>query len=170
MLEGIAIACWACEIDVAYFFIRGEYHHQAKVMEQVELKNNPFAARLCEIFTSFQPGDRQYGDLFFDEYVDLYSCMSPTASREVKMQTAFRLYDFDGNGYLSPEDIIELIKLLSKRRTGTSLLDDTEVTDICERVMRDCDIDGNNRLSYSEFGKVLGRMPDFAAKFRINIH
>jgi len=33
VLEGIAIACWACKLDVAYFFIRGEYHHQAKVME-----------------------------------------------------------------------------------------------------------------------------------------
>ena len=33
VLEGIAICCWACDIDVAYFFIRGEYHHQAKVME-----------------------------------------------------------------------------------------------------------------------------------------
>lgn len=34
VLEGIAIACWACDVDVAYFFIRGEYHHQAKVMEE----------------------------------------------------------------------------------------------------------------------------------------
>ncbi len=33
ILEGIAIACWACELDTAYFFIRGEYHHQAEVME-----------------------------------------------------------------------------------------------------------------------------------------
>ncbi|MSQ90863.1 MAG: NADH-quinone oxidoreductase subunit NuoF [Phycisphaerales bacterium] len=34
VLEGIAIACWACQLDVAYFFIRGEYHHQARVMER----------------------------------------------------------------------------------------------------------------------------------------
>ncbi len=34
ILEGIAIACWACKLDVAYFFIRGEYHHQARVMER----------------------------------------------------------------------------------------------------------------------------------------
>ena len=34
VLEGIAIACWACSLDVAYFFIRGEYHHQAKVMDR----------------------------------------------------------------------------------------------------------------------------------------
>jgi len=33
VLEGIAIACWACKLDTAYFFIRGEYHHQAKVMQ-----------------------------------------------------------------------------------------------------------------------------------------
>ncbi|MDA1007418.1 MAG: NADH-quinone oxidoreductase subunit NuoF [Planctomycetota bacterium] len=33
VLEGIAIACYACQLDAAYFFIRGEYHHQAKVME-----------------------------------------------------------------------------------------------------------------------------------------
>jgi NADH-quinone oxidoreductase subunit F len=33
ILEGIAIACWACQLDTAYFFIRGEYHHQARVVE-----------------------------------------------------------------------------------------------------------------------------------------
>ena len=30
-----AIACWACRLDTAYFFIRGEYHHQAKVSQKV---------------------------------------------------------------------------------------------------------------------------------------
>src|SRR4029077_3870096 len=34
MLEGIAIACYACRIRTAYIFIRGEYHHQAHVVEQ----------------------------------------------------------------------------------------------------------------------------------------
>ncbi len=33
MLEGIAIACYACRIKTAYVFIRGEYHHQARVVE-----------------------------------------------------------------------------------------------------------------------------------------
>jgi NADH-quinone oxidoreductase subunit F len=34
ILEGIAIACYACQLDTAFFFIRGEYHHQAKVMQR----------------------------------------------------------------------------------------------------------------------------------------
>src|SRR5690349_17812815 len=34
MLEGIAIASIATQCDVAYIFIRGEYHYEAKVLEQ----------------------------------------------------------------------------------------------------------------------------------------
>ncbi len=33
VLEGIAICCYACRLQTAYFYIRGEYHHQARVME-----------------------------------------------------------------------------------------------------------------------------------------
>jgi NADH-quinone oxidoreductase subunit F len=34
MLEGIAIASIATQCDIAYIFIRGEYHKQAKILEQ----------------------------------------------------------------------------------------------------------------------------------------
>jgi len=34
MLEGIAITCYACRLRKAYVYIRGEYHHQAHVVEQ----------------------------------------------------------------------------------------------------------------------------------------
>ena len=34
LLEGIAICMYACRLDKAYIFIRGEYHHQAHVLEQ----------------------------------------------------------------------------------------------------------------------------------------
>ncbi|MCH8343652.1 MAG: NADH-quinone oxidoreductase subunit NuoF [Planctomycetes bacterium] len=33
VLEGIAITCYACRLDTAFFFIRGEYRHQIKVVE-----------------------------------------------------------------------------------------------------------------------------------------
>ena len=34
MLEGIAICALATSVDIAYVFIRGEYHRQAKVLER----------------------------------------------------------------------------------------------------------------------------------------
>ncbi|MAE66843.1 MAG: NADH-quinone oxidoreductase subunit NuoF [Phycisphaeraceae bacterium] len=33
ILEGIAICMYACRLDTAYFYIRGEYHQQARTME-----------------------------------------------------------------------------------------------------------------------------------------
>jgi len=33
LLEGIAICMYACRLNKAYIFIRGEYHHQAHVLE-----------------------------------------------------------------------------------------------------------------------------------------
>ena len=33
VIEGIAIACYACRLDIAYFFIRGEWEEQAKIMQ-----------------------------------------------------------------------------------------------------------------------------------------
>ena len=33
VIEGIAIACYACKLDAAFFFIRGEWSDQAKVMQ-----------------------------------------------------------------------------------------------------------------------------------------
>jgi len=34
VLEGIAICCYACRIQTAYFYIRGEYYHQARIFEK----------------------------------------------------------------------------------------------------------------------------------------
>lgn len=34
VLEGIAICCYACQLDIAYIYIRGEYYHQAAVLEK----------------------------------------------------------------------------------------------------------------------------------------
>jgi NADH-quinone oxidoreductase subunit F len=34
MLEGIAICCYACRISTAYVYIRGEYYHQARILEK----------------------------------------------------------------------------------------------------------------------------------------
>jgi len=34
ILEGIAITCHACRLDTAFFFIRGEYHHQARTVQK----------------------------------------------------------------------------------------------------------------------------------------
>ena len=82
----------------------------------------------------------QYGDLTFDEFVDMYNCLSPHAPLDVKMQTAFRLYDFDNNGYLTKEDIAMLLKTITfvPPKGEEELLDNETRENIIERVMKDC--------------------------------
>lgn len=78
---------------------------KAQVCDLPEFDNNPFAPRLCEVFSSDGSGD-----LYFDELLDLFHALSPKAEREVKVLTAFRVYDFDGDGYLNDQDITTLIR------------------------------------------------------------
>lgn len=111
---------------------------KAAVCKQSELRNNPFKERLCEIFSSEPMNSATWGDLSFDEFVDLYNVMSPRATKEVKTQTAFRIYDFDANGYLTADDIAQLLTTIATTPKKKVLLEDAEIKDIVERVMRDC--------------------------------
>lgn len=149
-----------------------------RIIAQEELANNPFSKRFCQIFSSEPPfnadgtPNEAWGDLSFDEYVDLYNCLSPRASREIKAKTAFRVYDFDNNGYLSIEDIKDLIVTLATPEAvggtpASCLFTPAEVDAVAERVMRDCDVDGNMRLSFTEFFKMIEKVPEFPAKFSI---
>ena len=63
------------------------------------------------------PSGDTYGDLDFDEFVDLYNALSPKAKKETKIQTAFRLYDSNMDGYLDPMDLKQLLRV---RRPSTN--------------------------------------------------
>ena len=76
-----------------------------QVCELPEFDNNPFAPRLCEVFSADGSGD-----LGFDELLDMFHALSPKAAKEVKILTAFRVYDFDGDGFLNAADISTLIR------------------------------------------------------------
>ena len=162
---------------------------KAKVCDLPEFDNNPFAPRLCEIFSSDGSGD-----LSFDELLDLFHALSPKAEREVKILTAFRAYDFDGDGYLNAEDISTLIRtttVVTKKNTGSiaeshiaggggadlegggikekrALAKDV-LADVVDHVMRECDLDGRGRLSFHEFKRVMDRFPDVEAKLSVQL-
>lgn len=120
--------------------VEGKRVKMAKVIAQSEFRNNPFRERLCYCFTSIDESDADnYGDLTFDEFVDLYNVMHVRAPKDIKMQTAFRLYDFDGDGYLKQCDLEALLTCISSPRGKPSLLSSEEQKDIVERVMKDCE-------------------------------
>ena len=186
-----------------------------------EFANNPFAPRLCQIFSA-----NGTGNLDFDEFLDLFHVLSPKAEKDVKVLTAFRVYDFDADGYLNEEDITKLIKLTTTKpettcveippgpckpplrfprsltvasmpsrsatmpsstmMASTDSVDEEDpaqvanakkgkglhplaISDIIDHVMRVADLDGRGRLSFTEFQRLINKIPDFEEKFSVDI-
>jgi hypothetical protein len=61
------------------------------MMKVDELRCNPFAARIVELFS--EDGS---GEINFQKFVNIFSVFSPRATVETKMVWAFATWDFDG--------------------------------------------------------------------------
>ncbi|KAG8182682.1 hypothetical protein JTE90_017661 [Oedothorax gibbosus] len=125
-----------------------------------EFQNNPFRDRICEIFSS--EGDELWS---FEDFLDMVSVFSPATPPERKAEYAFCIYDFDGDGYLSKEDLTKLIS----RLIGSQKLDVNDLEDVIEKTMEEADIDKDGMLSPGEFKHVLMKCPDFSRSFTIRI-
>lgn len=65
------------------------------------------------------------------------------------MQFAFRVYDVDGDGYVSPSDLREVLRMM----VGTNL-NEAQLQHIVEKTVAEHDADKDGRLSPAEFAKV----------------
>ncbi|KAJ8984277.1 hypothetical protein NQ317_009761 [Molorchus minor] len=126
-----------------------------------ELRENPFKKRICEVFSR----DGR-GNLSFEDFLDLLSVFSEQAPRDIKVFYAFRIYDFDSDQHIGPEDIDEVLLLLTKH---TQELTSEDRQQIIEKVVEEGDVDSDGKLSYMEFEHVITRAPDFLSTFHIRM-
>lgn len=138
----------------------GERLSMDEILQLDELKANPFRERICKVFS-----EDHSGNLSFEDFLDCMSVFSEGATRDVKASYAFRIYDFDGDGYLDKQDLLETLKLLC----GENELRNTEMEQVADKILEEADLDRDARLSYVEFEHVISRSPDFINTFRIRI-
>eukprot|EP00035_Acanthoeca_spectabilis_P037583 m.46137 g.46137 ORF g.46137 m.46137 type:complete len:181 (+) comp8723_c0_seq1:48-590(+) len=130
------------------------------MLELPEIQHNPFKERMCIVFS--QDGT---GDLQFEDFLDMMSVFSEQATRDVKASYAFRIYDYDGDGYIGREDLVNTLTALC----GVDELSKEEVDEVATKILVEADLDGDERLSYVEFDNVVARAPDFVNSFRVRI-
>uniref|UniRef100_A0A3B1KA25 Calcium and integrin-binding family member 2 n=1 Tax=Astyanax mexicanus TaxID=7994 RepID=A0A3B1KA25_ASTMX len=121
------------------------------IITMPELKENPFRYRILETFS--EDGE---GNLTFYDFVDLFSVLSETAPLDLKIIYAFRIYDFNRDGFLCLEDVEETVH----RLTGEELRVE-ERRLVARRVMEEADLDGDGKLSLIDFQNMISRAPDF---------
>ncbi|XP_066158839.1 calcium and integrin-binding family member 2 isoform X1 [Euwallacea fornicatus] len=127
--------------------------------ELAEFKENPLKRRIFEVFS--RDGK---GTLTFEDFLDMLSVFSEAAPRDIKVFSAFRIYDFDNDNFIGPADLDTALTLLTKQELSLE-----ERQQITEKVMEESDVDGDGKLSYLEFEHCITRAPDFLSTFHIRI-
>ncbi|XP_039743543.1 calcium and integrin-binding family member 4 isoform X1 [Pteropus medius] len=123
-------------------------------MDQVSslpaLRVNPFRDRICRVFS--------HNDVFsFEDVLGMASVFSEQACPSLKIEYAFRIYDFNENGFIDEEDLQRIVlRLLNSDDVSEDLL-----TDLTSHVLNELDLDNDNMLSFSEFEHAMAKAPDF---------
>ncbi|XP_047451561.1 calcium and integrin-binding protein 1-like [Mugil cephalus] len=134
-----------------------------RILTLPELKSNPFRKRICHVFSTSPQKD---GSLTFEDFLDLLSAFSDSATLEIKSHYAFRIFDFDDDGTLDASDLEKLVNCLTGETDETRLSSD-EMTQLINNILEESDIDKDGTVNLSEFQHVISRSPDFVSSFKI---
>ncbi|KAL0968423.1 hypothetical protein UPYG_G00266670 [Umbra pygmaea] len=134
-----------------------------KILSMPELKSNPFRKRICHVFST---SDTKDGSLTFEDFLDLLSAFSDSATLEIKSHYAFRIFDFDDDGTLDGGDLEKLVNCLTGETDDTRLTPE-EMRQLIRNILEESDIDKDGTVNLSEFQHVISRSPDFVSSFKI---
>ncbi|XP_031549820.1 calcium and integrin-binding family member 2-like [Actinia tenebrosa] len=134
---------------------------QRKILATLpELRVNPFKDRICKVFSSSKDGN-----LTFEDFLDMMSVFSENAPKSVKVEYAFRIYDFNEDDYICENDLKKVIQ----RLCGQQRLSNENMQALIEKIFEEADLDEDNQLSFAEFEHVISKAPDFVNSFRIRM-
>lgn len=105
-----------------------------------ELAMNPLVPRIVAVFDSVN----------FRQFVNNLGVFGPNGSVDAKVDFAFRVYDVDGDGFVSEEDLEAVLKMM----VGDNIADDS-LHRVVRKVFADADKDGDGLISKDEFSAVV---------------
>lgn len=101
-----------------------------------ELAMNPLVPRIVSIFDSVN----------FRQFVNNISVFGPNGTAEAKADFAFRIYDVDGDGFVSEQDLQTVLKMM----VGDNIEEDS-LHRVVRKVFEDADKDRNGLITRAEF-------------------
>jgi serine/threonine-protein phosphatase 2B regulatory subunit len=101
-----------------------------------ELAMNPLVPRIVAVFDSVN----------FRQFVNHLGVFGPNGAVEDKIEFAFRIYDVDGDGFVSEDDLEAVLRMM----VGDNIGDDS-LHRVIRKVFSDADKDGDGLISRAEF-------------------
>eukprot|EP01134_Creolimax_fragrantissima_P002807 CFRG2807T1 len=113
-------------------------------MQLPELANNPLVERIIATIDTDNSGD-----VDFQEFIMALSIFI-RGDKESKLKFAFRIYDMDGDGFISNGELYAVLKMM----VGSNL-QDTQLQQIVDKTIMYSDQNGDGKISFEEFCQVI---------------
>ncbi|XP_059475268.1 calcineurin B homologous protein 1 [Neocloeon triangulifer] len=121
-----------------------------------ELAINPLGDRIVHAFFQEGTGD----SINFLQFMQVLAHFRPIKknkdtklnSREQKLKFAFKMYDLDGDGKISRDELLAILQMM----VGSNISEE-QLTSIAERTIFEADQDGDQMISFAEFCNALER-------------
>ncbi|NXR71940.1 CIB1 protein, partial [Pycnonotus jocosus] len=136
---------------------------KSQILMLPELRANPFQHRICHVFSTSETQD---DSMSFEDFLDMLSVFSDSATSDIKSHYAFRIFDFDNDGTLDRKDLEQLVNCLTGQGEE-SRLSSAEMEQLIQNILEESDIDKDGTINLAEFQHVVSRSPDFASSFKI---
>ncbi|KAL6052024.1 Calcineurin subunit B type 2 [Balamuthia mandrillaris] len=124
-----------------------------------ELAVNPLLERIIDIFDT-----NKDEEIEFSEFVGALATFADKDNLEGKLRFAFQVYDIDNDGFISNGELFQVLKMM----VGSNL-DDVQLQNIVDKTIIEADLDGDGKISYDEFVKMITNTEELGAKLTINL-
>ncbi|XP_066249338.1 calcium and integrin-binding protein 1-like [Euwallacea similis] len=137
------------------------YRFSCRYIEDIftQLKYNPFKERIFRVFSS-----EKDGRMSFEDVLDLCSVMSDKCPDAVKAAWAFRIYDFDEDGYVGQEDLAMVICKIA-RKGNDDYITEPEQMHIIKVLTDEINIESSGQISVQEFIHSVSKISEFSLSF-----
>ncbi|KAK2194832.1 bifunctional EF-hand domain/EF-Hand 1 [Babesia duncani] len=107
------------------------------------LGQNPTEAELQDMINEIDSSGS--GAIDFPEFLILMARKMKEGDTEEELVQAFKVFDRDGNGFISAQELRHVMTNLGEKLTNEEV----------EEMLREADVDGDGRINYEEFVKLM---------------